>query len=340
MPLKRTPGTNEFREVQHFNQWWAWAVIAGLAATGWWAFIEQIVLGHPWGNNPAPGWVVVLMWLIFGIGVPIGMRWVRLIVRVTEDTLDIRYVPFRHRVIPLSTITSAEPRRYRPIRDFMGWGIRWMPGRGWVYSVAGDEGVQLVLGKRRKLLVGSHKPVELAAAITAGWSPDGDSQGAWDESDAVSQGGEESSNGEPLFETPAYEECHEPGSQRLGNLSAKVRAGVRRAQRALFPAIGRAVGWVQAIARRLGESERVQRFADDPGSQAAEAAKRVARVGKEVGAKAAKVGSGAGVRAGMRAGNTVAHRFREIHVPTRVAQPARRYMRNPQLIVDDFKKTG
>jgi len=182
MPLKNTPGNNVFREVQHFSQWWVWALVLGLMATGWWAFIEQIVLGRPWGNNPAPGWVVVLMWLVFGIGLPIAMRWVRLIVHVNDETLDIRYVPFRHRVIPLDTIADATPVRYRPLHDFMGWGIRWMPKRGWVYSVAGDEGVQLVLGKGRKLLLGSRTPTELAAAIKTGMSPDSNTQPQSDQS--------------------------------------------------------------------------------------------------------------------------------------------------------------
>ena len=37
----------------------------------------------------------------------------------TDDTLYVRYVPFRRRVIPLSTIASAQPRRYSPLKDFL-----------------------------------------------------------------------------------------------------------------------------------------------------------------------------------------------------------------------------
>ncbi len=350
MPLKRTSGTNDFHEVQHFNQWWALAVVEGLALAGWWAFVEQIVMGKPWGNNPAPDAVVLIMWLVFGIGLPVMMRWVRLIVRVTEGTLDVRYVPFRHRVIPLSTITSATPRTYRPLRDYFGWGIRWVPLRGWVYSVSGDQGVQLVLGGRRKLLIGSRKPTELAAAIVSNQTPnfdgpnDSDLGEDWTGDDDQFDGRDVASEEEPLFET----------SNDNGHIAAKVRrwsmkgpakgAGTgarmgarllllaRRARGAFFPAIGGMAGWIQGIARRLGASDRVQRFAANPKEQASLAAERAVSAGKEAGVRAR--------RAGVLAGNEAAQRIRNVHVPSRVAEPAMRYMRNPQLIVDDFKKTA
>ena len=356
MPFKRIPGTNNFHEVQHFNQWWVLAVVAGLAVAGWWAFIEQIVLRQPWGNRPAPDGVVVLMWLVFGIGVPAMMRWVRLIVRVTDDALDIRYVPFRHRVIPLSTITSAEPRTYRPMREYFGWGIRWMPLRGWVYSVSGDQGVQLVLGRRRRLLIGSRKPFELAAAITMNQRPGSDMPNGGHtprEHDHYREHTFPSEN-EALFETvpengqweagdqagPISEPTAVPiqrsesgkgnanGTQKKANWRARL-PGVRLA---FLPALGMAARWIQAMARRLGASERLQRFAADSKARAAAAANSAAQAGRHVALSAA--------RAGERARDNATLRFRDVRMPSRVAAPAMRYMRNPQLIVDDFRKTG
>ena len=160
---------DRFREVQHVSQWWVWAIVGGIALTGWWAFIEQIVMGRPWGNRPAPDAMVVLIWLVFGLGLPVVTMWMRLIIRVSGDTLHVRYVPFRKRDIPLSEIAVAESKRYHPMRDYLGWGIRWMPRKGWVYSISGDRGVQLVFTNGRKLLLGSRKPIQLAEAIhTAG----------------------------------------------------------------------------------------------------------------------------------------------------------------------------
>ena len=348
MPFKKTSNTNDFREVQHFNQWWVWAVVMGLAGAGWWAFVEQILMGRAWGNNPAPDAVVVVMWLGFGIGLPLMMRGVRLIVRVSDGALHLRYVPFRYRVIPLTTITSAEPTRYRPMREYFGWGIRWMPGRGWVYSVSGDQGVRLVLGKRRKLLIGSRKPFELAAAIVSNQTPDFDgpsdreSEGERDRERGGEHGtfGEHSnvSEDEPMFETPNESRLHVAGTHKaararwLSKIGARTRACVRGVRAAFFPAIGRAVGWIQNMARRVGASERVQRFADNPGAHAAAAGQNAVEAGKHAGGKVA--------RAGERAKKDVSQRLRDVHVPSRVAEPAMRYMRNPQLIVDDFRKTG
>lgn len=357
MPFKRTSGTNDFHEVQHFNQWWALAVVAGLALAGWWAFVEQIVMGQPWGNSPAPDAVVLLMWLVFGVGLPVMMRWVRLIVRVKGDALDVRYVPFRHRVIPLSTITSATPRTYRPIREYFGWGIRWVPLRGWVYSVSGDQGVQLVLGGRRKLLIGSRRPEELAAAIVSNQTPDfsGPNDGAGDEkwSGEGEPFGEhrDASEDEPLIESASENGQSATGTQELAGAQwwAAMRAqwwGRTRARgvRASFVptvshTIGRAVRWIQAMARRLGASERVQRFAEDPKAHAAAAAECAVEAGRHAGVKAARVGMGVG----ERVKDNVAQRLRAVPVPSRVAEPGNRcvrYMRNPQLIVDHFRRVG
>ncbi|WP_435335844.1 hypothetical protein [Haloarchaeobius sp. TZWWS8] len=45
---------------------------------------------------------------------------------------------FRH--IPWADIESVESRRYRPIREFGGWGIRWTPS-ALAYNVHGNEGL-------------------------------------------------------------------------------------------------------------------------------------------------------------------------------------------------------
>ncbi len=53
-----------FREEQRFRQPWLWLLILFLVALQWWGFIQQIVLGQPWGNRPAPDWMMVLLWLL------------------------------------------------------------------------------------------------------------------------------------------------------------------------------------------------------------------------------------------------------------------------------------
>jgi hypothetical protein len=56
-------------------------------------------------------------------------------------------------------------RKYRPILEYGGWGIRcgWKGGRA--YNVSGNEGVQLVFKNGKRLLIGSKEAYGLEAAI-------------------------------------------------------------------------------------------------------------------------------------------------------------------------------
>jgi hypothetical protein len=89
-------------------------------------------------------------------------------VDVTDSgvTIAFRYL-WPTRRIPFEDITSVEVRRYNPLLEYGGWGVRLGP-RGWGYLTSGNEGVQLRLRKGLPVLIGSSRPQELAAAIRDG----------------------------------------------------------------------------------------------------------------------------------------------------------------------------
>jgi hypothetical protein len=153
-----------YREEQRFRQWWIWLLVGFLAALQWWGFVQQILLGQPWGDRPAPDWMMILLWLAFGIGMPLFFLYLRLIVTVTEETVDIHYRPLTRRTIPVADLTRVEARTYSPLREYGGWGIRGL-GSNRAYNVRGDQGVELTLLDGRKVLIGSQKAEELALAI-------------------------------------------------------------------------------------------------------------------------------------------------------------------------------
>lgn len=154
-----------FEEIQTPRQWWILAVLAIVTAGAWYSFVEQVLLGHRVGTRPAPDWVVWLLFAFFGVVFPLVLLTARMVVTVTDHALRIRWIPFGKRTIPLADIAELEPRTYRPIREYLGWGIRWVPGRGTAWSVSGNRGVQLVLVDGGRILVGTNRPEELAAAI-------------------------------------------------------------------------------------------------------------------------------------------------------------------------------
>jgi hypothetical protein len=153
-----------FREEQAFRQCWIVLLMGFLVALQWWGFIQQIVLGIPWGNRPAPDWMMVLLWLAFGIGLPAFFLYLRLIVTVTDQSIVIHYRPILKHVIPISEVERHRVRNYSSLRDYGGWGIRGLPSNR-AYNVSGDRGVELLLTGGRRVLIGSQRADELARAI-------------------------------------------------------------------------------------------------------------------------------------------------------------------------------
>jgi hypothetical protein len=159
---------NTYREVQKMNRvLWVMLIIYGVTALIWWGFISQIILGEPWGTNPSPDWLMWLLWLSIGIGLPIFFNTMRLIVEVRSEEVFIRYAPIHTRLIALAEISQVEAREYSPIREYGGWGIRGWSSKTTAYNVTGNQGVELTLLDGRKVMIGSQKHESLANAIIA-----------------------------------------------------------------------------------------------------------------------------------------------------------------------------
>ncbi|MEW6553483.1 MAG: DUF6141 family protein [Actinomycetota bacterium] len=161
-----------FREVQRFNQPWLWALVALAAAFAWFAFFYELFSSLTGDDGGADLWVAVLVWVVVGLGVPVLFIACKLVVEVRRDGLYYRYHPFHRRTyrIAWQEITSAEARSYRPIAEYGGWGLRraWRKDGGMAYNVYGNRGLQLVLTDGKRVLFGSQRADELAAAVRKG----------------------------------------------------------------------------------------------------------------------------------------------------------------------------
>ena len=155
-----------FREEQRFQQVWVWFIVLGLAALIWYSAIRQIILRRPYGTRPAPDTLLIIFWLLFGIGLPALILSARLITEVRNDGIYIRFVPFHfsfHK-IAFEELKSFEVRKYNALREYGGWGIRYGP-QGKAYNVGGNRGVQLELVDGKRILIGSQRPEEFLAAL-------------------------------------------------------------------------------------------------------------------------------------------------------------------------------
>jgi hypothetical protein len=160
------PSTSvRYREVQSTRPWWLVLLILLPSVLIWLGAVQQLVLGEPWGNDPASDIVMVVLVLTIGIALPLLLLNLRLTVIVT-DRISIRFFPFmpRPRVIRSDQIKRSQSTRYDPILDYGGWGIRgWSMDRA--YNVKGDSGVKIWLSDGRTILIGSQRSEELNTAI-------------------------------------------------------------------------------------------------------------------------------------------------------------------------------
>ena len=148
---------SRFHEEQHFH-----GALMGLLLAM--VFVSpspssRVLLGRRWLCWNAPV-VVVLIASLISLS--------HLDVDVSDKGVSIafRYL-WPTRRIPFAEIVSVEVRRYNPLLEYGGWGVRVGP-KGWGYMTSGNEGVQLRLRKGLPVLIGSTRPRELEAAIREG----------------------------------------------------------------------------------------------------------------------------------------------------------------------------
>lgn len=147
-----------FHEDQQFRGSWLWfGVLIALPVV----VLITSLAGSPGRSGPAIATTLLvgaLLAAIFGFA--------RLETEVRSDGV---YVHFHGlwptRRIPLDDIESYEARRYSMLESG-GWGVHFTM-RGIAYNVSGNEGliIQLKKGKGGRVLIGTQRPDEFAAAI-------------------------------------------------------------------------------------------------------------------------------------------------------------------------------
>ena len=130
---------------------------------------QQLYLRRPFGNHPMSdrGLVIfTIAMLVFVVAMVLLFFKMRLTTRVDAQQIHVRMLPFLNRRIPLSQVARWEPCTYRPILDYGGWGVRYSwRQKGWAYNIRGNRGLRLELTSGRRLLIGSRRPEEFAAAL-------------------------------------------------------------------------------------------------------------------------------------------------------------------------------
>jgi len=161
-----------YKESQQFRQWWQ--IVFILAATVpsmiicLYALYRQIVMGIPVGNSPAPNGVMVavliglsvFLWIFFSL---------KLEVWIDQQGIHYRFFPLilKEKLISKEEILRFEIRKYKPLQDYGGWGIRtgFLKKWGRAYCVEGNMGLQLYLKNGKKVLFGTQRSQAISHAM-------------------------------------------------------------------------------------------------------------------------------------------------------------------------------
>lgn len=153
--------------------WWASAIVLAVLVGGTVAGGADVLRGFG-GADPVALWRGLAVGggsLLFGLGLWIGFG--QLVVRVTRTSvlLGFGYTGLVEKLVPFTGIESVEAVRYRPLREFGGWGLRGS-GSKQAWTIRGDGAVVLSLDDGKRLYVGSDHPPRLADRIRTAMGAD------------------------------------------------------------------------------------------------------------------------------------------------------------------------
>lgn len=141
-------------EYRHTQRGWFHYLLYGLAG---------VLIAAPWFTGGFQWPPAIVLWVAAAVAWALAGSMQYLVVQGEADHLLVRYgpVPLFHKRILYRDITDVEPGHIALID---GWGIHWVPRRGWTYNIAGWQCVKLRLG-RRTIRIGTDEPEELAAFL-------------------------------------------------------------------------------------------------------------------------------------------------------------------------------
>ena len=164
-----------FTEEQRMNILWVKILMGviwiGLLVFFGIAFYTQFYLGKPFGDKPVSNLGMAAIFLVVALQLA-GGTWLmysfRLITEVRDEGLFYRYPPLlsRFKKIAPGEIGEYAIRRYRPLREYGGWGIKTGSRKyGTAYNAYGNTGLQLTLSNGKKILIGTQRPDALKKAM-------------------------------------------------------------------------------------------------------------------------------------------------------------------------------
>lgn len=140
-----------FKEVQRFRQWW---LLSGIGLLMAWTIYEIVQKGEK-SQSVYTAFILLLIPLVLVLIFTMNTK-------ITEEGIFVRMFPLiiSPKVFTWDDISKAYTRTYKPLDEYMGWGIKGTK-QNRAYNISGKIGLQLELKDGRKVLIGTQKPEEI-----------------------------------------------------------------------------------------------------------------------------------------------------------------------------------
>ena len=164
-----------FYERQRFSQSWAILIIGLVNALFIFGCIMQLGMGKSWGNHPMDNTMLIIVTAIVTL-LTISFFFSGLDTVINKEGVYFKLFPFcwKYKSFPWDMVSKAYVRKYNPILEYGGWGIRYRIGgirfnsgeigrskMNIAYNISGNMGLQLELANGKRVLIGTRKPAEM-----------------------------------------------------------------------------------------------------------------------------------------------------------------------------------
>ncbi|MFY8020686.1 MAG: hypothetical protein ACOVP1_05790 [Bacteroidia bacterium] len=151
---------DKFEEKQRFTQWWLWLILLAVCSIPY----VPIMMGLDTQTDQWLGLLAMSILLFFIVGL---LFLIQLKTKVDEVGIHYQFIPFhfKQKTILWQEIKSAEVRKYEPLKEYGGWGIKGYSKKNRAYNVKGNMGLQIVLKTGDKILFGTQKEEELRSFL-------------------------------------------------------------------------------------------------------------------------------------------------------------------------------
>ncbi len=163
--MKQAPQNYSFSEIQRFTQSWLFYLVIAMALV---PIVSTILVSNGTNIGQSEFMLSLAIGIVIGALVLSLMFFTKLEVYLEREGITYRLFPFqiKFKQISYNEIESYEIRKYSPILEYGGWGLRYSFKNGKAYNISGNMGIQLVLKNDKKTLFGTLKPEEFNLALS------------------------------------------------------------------------------------------------------------------------------------------------------------------------------